>query len=341
MMALNLFTNNDNIQYKKLNFINKSIYKKSKVKIMDTDIRHYYDKTHIDTKLKKTIKTLDNENEKMRSNIHDLYGVDKLPEGIEISTMTVCCKFPTLFNVGNIAQYIDLDSNGIIGIKFGNADNPHTNRSLIVKSKISIAKNKKKRSFFNQVTLQVRTKKIDKIVNVKIFLNGSIQMTGCKGIENALEAIDKILTELKTIRGVFDFENKKIIDKPFAQHLDKLEIKYMYDFGISMINTNFNIGFKINRDKLHNLLMSKGMDATYDPNIHACVSIKYEHSEKQLAIFAFESGAIIITGVRNYDQIMSAYIFINKFLLKNYNAVVKHDALDNETILRYLHDIEG
>ena len=47
-------------------------------------------------------------------------------------------------------------------------------------------------------------------------------------------------------------------------------------FEIRMINTNFDVGFQINREKLYHLLMGNDeLDVFYDPIIHACVNIKY------------------------------------------------------------------
>lgn len=49
----------------------------------------------------------------------------------------------------------------------------------------------------------------------------------------------------------------------------------MYDFKIAMINSNFNIKFDIDRFKLNKLLKINKYNSNYDPNIHACVDIKY------------------------------------------------------------------
>ena len=49
----------------------------------------------------------------------------------------------------------------------------------------------------------------------------------------------------------------------------------IYMFAIRMINTNFNIGFQINREKLYQLLIENGFDVSFDPIVHACVNIKY------------------------------------------------------------------
>ena len=87
-----------------------------------------------------------------------------------------------------------------------------------------------------------------------------------------------------------------------------------------MINTNFNIGFQINREKLYQLLIENGYDVSFDPIVHACVNIKYTISElnKTVSIFVFESGSITIAGSNSCEQILYTYNFINKFILSNY-----------------------
>ena len=95
-------------------------------------------------------------------------------------------------------------------------------------------------------------------------------------------------------------------------------------FQIRMINTNFNIGFQINRNKLYQLLIEHGYDVSFDPIIHACVNIKYNIKQlnKTVSIFVFESGSITIAGSNSCYQILLTYNFINTFILSNYNYLL-------------------
>jgi len=262
--------------------------------------------------------------------------LDKLPEDVSISTMTITCKIDTEFNVTNIGKYIDLKYNGIVAVKHGNSDDKTTNRSLIVKRQSAQKNRKKKKAFYNQVTILVKTKK-NKNYNVKLFTNGAIQMTGCKSIDGVIDALTKIFTELKVVKATLDCKTDKVVEKPFVSNADVLDIKNLYDIKICMINSNFCIGFNIDRDKLFDLLVADKIECSYDPIIHACVNIKYEHPEKTISVFVFESGAVIITGARTCSQIVEAYTFINKYLLKNYNHINKNNVLTNSTILEFLN----
>ena len=73
-----------------------------------------------------------------------------------------------------------------------------------------------------------------------------------------------------------------------------------------MINTNFNIGFQINREKLHQMLLINGHDSSFNPIIHACVNVKYSipNISKTVSIFVFESGSITIAGSNSCFQIL-------------------------------------
>ena len=143
---------------------------------------------------------------------------DKLPDDVSISTMTITCKIDAEFNVTNIGKYIDLKYNGIVAVRHGNSDDKTANRSLIIKKQSAQKNRKKKKAFYNQVTILVRTKK-NKITNVKLFTNGAIQMTGCKSIDGVIDALTKIFTELKVVKATFDYKSNKVIEKPFASKI--------------------------------------------------------------------------------------------------------------------------
>lgn len=287
---------------------------------------------HIDNTQLKQVKNINNK--VIKHFIGNKIEIEYKPEDVIISTMTITCKVNSDFNVQNIGKYIDLNKNGIVEAICGK----DIFRSLIPK-KTSTQKNKKdKKQFYNQVTLKINTKK-DKIVNIKLFINGSIQMTGCKSIEGSIEALEKLLYYLSIEKSIIDIKTFTLQDKPFVSNLSKLTVDDIYDFKVAMINSNFNIGFNVDRFKLFNCMTNDKLDATYDPIIHAGVIVRHNTGDKVISVFVFESGSIVITGARNCKQIYEAYNFINKYLLQNYKCIVKTNNLSNSTILKYL-DIE-
>lgn len=276
-----------------------------------------------------------------------------LPYDLPISTATITCKINVLFDVENIAYYFNDFDDILIGKKYGSRI---INNSVNIK-KIKTKKKKKRKvtkDFFNQVSLifstpmlmgldidKLSTKEKEKTINVKLFINGSIQMTGCKHLSNIIKCLEIIFEKIKKIKAIInennEFEKKKFLKNVedldleninFTYNLSeyegdpytRLKIQNIHAFDIHMINTNFNIGFQIKREVLRELLVSNGFDAELDPNVQACVNIKYNipNLNKTVSIFVFESGSITIAGSDSCEQIQYTYNFINKFILTNY-----------------------
>jgi TATA-box binding protein (TBP) (component of TFIID and TFIIIB) len=233
-----------------------------------------------------------------------LVELDKLPEGIRISTMTITCKIGTKINLENIARFIDLTEDRILSVKYG--QHPLNNRS-IMKIKKKTTSKKKKKNFYNEATIKI--KPIDNNpINIKLFKNESLQLTGVKSMDNFCEVLSKLFFELKKEKYVIDHDKLKL--KPFVEDVKKLKL-HVNDVKICMINTNFKIKNEIDRDLLYEKLQHDGVACTYEPCLHACVNVKYQYSaQKKVSIFVFKSGAIIITGANTTDHVIKAFNFI-------------------------------
>ncbi len=248
-----------------------------------------------------------------------------LPEDLRISTMTITCCFDTKFNVDHIGKYIDLNPDRIITVKDGQGGI----RSLLPPKKLRRSKKRtaaNKRSFFNQVTVLVNTKR-EKPINVKLFKNGSIQMTGVKSIMDCVDVLKKVCCDLKKVKAVIQRKkNSQIVQKPFATNTDAISLDKVNKLKVVMINSGFNIGFRVDREKLYKLMLRQKVECVYEPCVHACVNIKYNYNDTDtISIFVFESGAIIITGAKTKDHIEKAYDFITEKLCVSYKSIVKHD----------------
>ena len=259
-----------------------------------------------------------------------------LPYDLEISTTTITCSIDVNFNVENIGLYFNEFDDVIIGKRYGN----RIVNNLISVKRLKTGKKKKKNSkknFFNQVSLIFRSatlmgldpeklslKEKFKTVNIKLFINGSIQMTGCKYLDNINKSLEILFNKFKIRKAILN-NNMEFIEKPFVNDITNLDIKNVKRFNIQMINTNFNILFQINRSKLFQLLLENNIDVSFDPIIHACVNIKYNlinNPNKSISIFVFESGSITIAGSNSADEVLEAYTFINKFILNNFNKIL-------------------
>lgn len=181
----------------------------------------------------------------------------------------------------------------------------------------------KKKIFFNQATLHINC---EKIVNLKIFNNGKIQMTGLKYEEHGEKVIQTLLPELKKIEND---NNIKLLSSETS----------ISPMNIACINSDFYIGYPIKRDILHREIVKLGYYSSYEPCIYPGVNIKYyyntNHSNgickcscacdgkgdglsegncKKITIAVFKSGQAIITGARKREQINVSHKFIYNFI---------------------------
>lgn len=240
-----------------------------------------------------------------------------------IATMTLISKLNTDVNLLNFSKYISLDHDNIISVKF-NKDNNLIERSL-EKPKKSKKNNKKPKYFYNQCTIKINCMN-NKVVNLKLFLNGKIQMTGCKSLENAFIALDKLKVELTKLENLF--HNKYI--KHDDNTITKIDIisnkKFTIDPpSIQLINSVFDINIHINRNKLHSLLINKyNMHATFQPIIYVGINCKFiSKSGNTVSILIFQTGKIILTAAKKSEDITESYNFIKKIIFDNFNEIIQ------------------
>jgi len=249
--------------------------------------------------------------------------IDVLPSDVTINTMTVICHMDMIFNVGNIAKYIDLSLDGIIKVSHGRSGDVLTNRIIVHKKKFKKIK-KNKKVFFNQVSLSVVIpSKKERPVNLKIFSNGSMQMTGCKHIDNAIEAIERTFIELKKIKAIVDSKKMCLVEKPFCSKPEDLNMCKVLDMEVAMIVSKFVYPININRAKLAELFEIDEHEAKYDPELHASVDLKFPSDNKKISVFIFEKGSIVITGAKTCKHILDAYNFVNEYLLTHHKIISK------------------
>ena len=267
--------------------------------------------------------------------------VDSLPNGVSISTMCCSAKIGSEIDVENIQNYLQLNKNDVLSVKV----NENKIRTLLeqkVKNrrKKKVVKKGKTQKFYNQITVVIRIdngscEDINKVksINVKLFKNGSIQMSGCKRIEEVNTVINKLIYRLKEIKG------RRVDDKieqiKFVEDASKVNVK---DFKIDMINSNYQVNLQIDRSKFYRLLLQKKISASYEKCIRACVIIKYcptidNVNDKEISIFVFQKGNIIITGAKSKNQVTAAYKYLNNILIEHADEISKNDEKEEEDTL--------
>ena len=200
------------------------------------------------------------------------------------------------------------------------------------------------KTFFNQSTIIMRRKipkqpnsdvvpKGFKEVNIKMFANGGVQMTGIPSVEFATAALQELIDTIGSLPK-----------NPFANP----DVAAISKFNVQLVNSDYTIKYPVKRDDLHTLLTRNyGLFSTNESTIYQGVNTKYYYNKahshkdpkgvchctdtictgqgngdgegqcKRVTLSVFQTGKIIITGARNMDQIMEVYHYFNKILTKH------------------------
>lgn len=208
-------------------------------------------------------------------------------------------------------------------------------------------KNKKDNEYFyNSCSIIVKGNLETKCVNIKLFNNGKITLTGGKRELDGYEAARVLLEEMKKDKNIF-------VDMK-EEDVKKLQI---VNYKITMINSDFNTNFKINLFKFLNILNTKEKElfTKLTPEKYRGLIIGYYWNTekaiqdgkclckskcngkgigtgdgkcKKITIAIFKSGSIIITGGQLVKQIEDAYKSINGILKENYHDIILLSILD-------------
>ena len=162
-------------------------------------------------------------------------------------------------------------------------------------------------------------------------------MSGCKNVDNVNIVLEKILDKLKMKKG--KLTDDKISEITFVEDIDKVGIN---NFKIDMIYCNYRISIQVDREKLYDLLKKKKVKCIYEPCIRACVIIKYVPPNdnvdcKEVSIFIFKKGNIIITGARSRNQVIDSYNYINNIFITHSTEIIKKSDEDEEELILNLY----
>ncbi len=264
---------------------------------------------------------------------------------LRVSTMVVTAHWGTKINLSKAFEQfksilipIWYPSEGVLKFELGNKVIGASYKDIFTNRKIT------SKSFYNQSSMVLR-RKINqndplkegwKEVNVKVFANGGIQMTGVTSEEFAKDTAYFLLDILKGLK-----------ENPFEE-TDKVGINR---FSVQLINTDYELNKLINQDALHKILINEyNLFSMLEKTIYQGVNTKFfyntknpksgicecektckgqgsgegESECKRITMSIFRTGKIIITGARKIDQINAAYNFLNNVFTKHSKAVL-HD----------------
>lgn len=225
---------------------------------------------------------------------------------IKISTITLSTSVPNcILNLTNVGKYLQID-NEVVGIKYKFAElnifkgNYFT--TLYKKSKTKDSDKIKQTLFYNQVTIVFNNH--GNHVNVKLFGNGSLHLTGCKSIEEGEVVTISLYRKLKALADKKDFifltkdENNVWVDK------DKLVYSMQENEG-----TRHIIGYK--KDTRTYIILKKEYDI--DVKTRMFITKKTETGRKRY-ILNFDGESI---GFSQIELLKNK----NKFYKQNSNVL--------------------
>ncbi len=264
---------------------------------------------------------------------------------LRISTMVVTAHWGTKINLSKTFEQfksilipIWYPSEGVLKFELGNKVIGASYKDIFTNRKIT------SKSFYNQSSMVIR-RKINqgdplkdgwKEVNVKVFANGGIQMTGVTSEEFAKETAEYLLSAIKGLK-----------ENPFEEP-EKAAINR---FSVQLINTDYELNKLINQDALHKILINEyNLFSMLEKTIYQGVNTKFFYNTKnpkkgicecektckgqgsgdgegeckRITMSIFRTGKIIITGARKMNQIQAAYNFLNSVFDKHQRSVL-HD----------------
>ena len=209
----------------------------------------------------------------------------------------------------------------------------------ISKKDIMNCRGKIKNAFYNCFAMILRFKYNDefKEIHVKVFNTGKLEIPGILNSE-LLDIVKRMVLEI--LQPHIE-ESLIFIDSDREENV--------------LINSNFNCGFYINRERLHNILRSDkyGIESAYDPCSYPGVKCKFyynhevgiEHENTQngqilmedrkmkmselidnnkyseISFMIFRTGSCLIVGNCSERILMVVFRFIKKILSKEYSNI--------------------
>jgi TATA-box binding protein (TBP) (component of TFIID and TFIIIB) len=262
------------------------------------------------------------------------------PSPLRISTHVVTSSFKAKMDLDKLYSLLHhrlipiwFPGEGILKMEHGDTILGASERDCFTNRDIS------EHTFHNQSTIVLRREHKPgqwKESNVKLFANGSLQMTGVPSVEFAKETLEWLLAEIN-----------RLPESPFLGE-DPAQVQ---EISVKLINTDYFINALIKRDALFQTLVNKysifsinektiyqGVNAKYyfnkankgRPGICSCKarcrgqgSGEGDGECKRVTLCIFQDGKIIVTGARTMEQINEAYHFLNKVLQENAKEVLR------------------
>lgn len=290
--------------------------------------------------------------------------LDNLPGDVEIFTLPVTTSlYNCKFDLEAIYNCFPLSYTDVISIQTNTSIRTLIPTKKILKSDSEIA------NFMHQFSIVMsiftsREKKERKNVNIKLFENDAIQITGLLSIYQCNYAVNKIINLLRGEKGFFFKKGTNILSKfghpdtefrtvKFINNNDGGNDIYITPVKISTINVIYNYRSHVNRSKVFYKMQElklqgkipSNVNIVYQSDITSPVKITLPADDgRKIVLFVFASGKISILACKHRDHIVKAFDFIHKTLEENYDSIIDKsllEAIANMPEIRDLLDMKA
>ena len=250
-------------------------------------------------------------------------------DNLRISTCTGIGKLNTFVNLKNLLDNINPIDDGFIRYVETSVGNKGFAKKNTKKKRKPVLK---KSLFFNQGTVIVFDKEAGKLVNVKLFQNSKIQVTGILSKEMGIRVVNDVVKYIVHLDSDF-CEEQKIFNNNDVN---------LSDFRLVLQNADFDFGYSINREELYQDLVKEDIFCTYEASHYPGVNIKLFYNKTnpfqtgicncetpcsgkgknenecvRITTAVFASGKCLVTGSRDAEQLDFAHNFIYDFVNNN------------------------
>jgi TATA-box binding protein (TBP) (component of TFIID and TFIIIB) len=225
-----------------------------------------------------------------------------------------------------------IKKNGYTYIEYGKKGTPTKCKGFHKKMVMHHKSKREGKRFDKQITVILRKyddqSDIYLYQNLKIFINGNIQMTGLKSVDQGIWVLNYVIETVKKIKD---------IDESIYTNQDVFGINALkaHDYKVRLINSDFKLGYDVNRRILDSLIGNYGLYHSFEAGHYPGVKISFfwnsqkEYQDgickcekncinvppklitpdmcKKVTVIVFQSGSVIITGAQSYKQVEDTY----------------------------------
>ncbi|OYV74822.1 MAG: hypothetical protein B7Z66_15105 [Chromatiales bacterium 21-64-14] len=221
-------------------------------------------------------------------------------------------------------------------------------RDADVDGKLQGAAETPKKRFANQATLVFAVAESSTTrVNMKVFRNGRVQLTGAKRVEQGREVVERLVEFLRgCCSSCCSCRGQEAPDPRVAE------------YRVCLINSDFDVGFSVRRDALHRLVRDRfpRVPCCYEPCIYPGVQVRYHWNCcapsggaaddggfcrcgdvpcdgrgegdgpgrcRKVTCSVFQSGKAIVVGAHTMQQLDDAYRFLVDRLLMPHRELLR------------------